>query len=395
VTLVPEGHEEVSARRARITAQVRRWAERAEVEWAHRDMSDEAAVLIATGRLDPAARETMARRRDAGRGVPDVGGFGDLRRLVDEHYRASARLAAAGPGAHLLLRRRLGELTRKIEAKRARFIAARGHFAKGVLAIRRERKEGLHLDIKQRNALFEALKHTPAPHVQPPTQRDAARGLGLSAARGLAKVAEAGALGEAARWATEMLKQAPVRPGRFADRYDTLLYLAGMLYDRITGSFAWNSEHFVMQRAQLNLADELIQISMDMAALRVIDAELAAALTSARVRDAREQILARQEAPGAVWNQLVERVSALARIGDLLVDAEERIRSAAAVQRAARMDTQIDELMARSGNRELSAELTHNVGDQFSDVDELLFAYRTYLYGDIAAITEGHRTSGR
>jgi hypothetical protein len=384
VSLVPEDPNEVAARRARITAQIRQWAERGQIEWAQRDISDDAAVLIATGHLDDPTRETLAQRRRAGRGVPSVGGFGDLRRLTDQFERAEGKHGA------VVSKRRAKELGKRIDAQRTAFANSRSHFARGVLGIRRERRDGMFLDLEQRHALFAALQRTPAPNVKPRSQADVMRGAARSAAQGIAKLSETGTLGEAARWASEALKGEQQRPGRFPDQFDTLLYLAGRLYDRITTSEAWNSDHFLVQRAQLDLPEEIIQISLDMVALRAIDAVLTDALRGARQLDAREEILSRLKAPQAVWDQLVERVSALARIGDLLVDTEERMASAAAVEQAATVDGRIDELIARSGNRELSAENIHSVGDQVRDVDEYISAYRSYLYGDIAALT--HRT---
>lgn len=37
------------------------------------------------------------------------------------------------------------------------------HYANGVRAARKERREGIHLDLEQRDAVFDALMHTPAP----------------------------------------------------------------------------------------------------------------------------------------------------------------------------------------------------------------------------------------
>lgn len=379
MSLLPEDPAEVAARRARITAQVRLWAEKGAIEWAHRDISDEAAVLIATGHLDEVAQDVLEQRRRAGRGVPSVGGFGTLRRLADQRDLAHARGNA---------KRRVRELTKRIDEKRVAFTTSRSHFARGILSIRRERKDGTYLDMDQRRALFDALMATPAPTVKPRSQAEVVRGAARTTMAGLAKLSGASALGEASRWATEVLKGEEPRPGRFPDRFDTLLYLAGRLYDRISGSPAWNSDHFLVQRAQLDLPAEVIQISQDTLALRAIDAVLTEALRGVRQLDAREEILARQRAPQAVWDQLVERVSALARIGDLLVDTEERMRSAEAVAQAATVDGRIDALVARSGTREMSAENLHSVGDQVRDVDEYISAYRSYLYGDIAALTD-------
>lgn len=281
---------------------------------------------------------------------------------------------------------RATEVERRLLTTRARFLHSPAHWANGVRSIRRDRRDGVHLEPGQREALFDALTRTPAP--VPDGGTDQATAAALSAAgQRLAGLAERTPWAAAGRRAADALGAAAGQPGRrFVDRYDGLLYLAGSLFDRIETSVAWRSDHFAVQRVQLDLADELQQIAVDTVALRGIGGELAAALESTRIEAARESIRTRQRALAVVWEQLVDRVAALARIGDLLGEAEEQLRSAAALQRTASLDARIDDLVARAGNRELSTENTHYVGDQIGGVDEMMLGYQVLLQGDIQAL---------
>jgi hypothetical protein len=207
----------------------------------------------------------------------------------------------------------------------------------------------------------------------------------------LGKVQGTGVIADAGRRIAEVLDGlVDSEPEGRAGEYDALLYLAGNLFDRIESSSAWHSDHFVIQRNQLDLADEITQIAVDTVALRSILAELDDAAALARDEGTRAGIASRREALGTVWDQLVERVAALARIGDLVARAEDQLSSQRAVAHAASLDSRIDDLLARSGSRELSAANTHYVGDQFDGVEELMFAHRAALYGDIALLTSGN-----
>ncbi|OOL30529.1 hypothetical protein GQ85_19265, partial [Rhodococcus rhodochrous] len=164
-----------------------------------------------------------------------------------------------------------------------------------------------------------------------------------------------------------------------------LLFLAGTLYDRIEGSTAWRSDHLAVQRSQLDLADELTQIAVDAVTLRGLLAELADARRAAP--SARAAVDARIAALAPVWDQLLDRVAALARIGELLTVAEVQLRTAEVEARTASLDERIDSLIGRSGARELSADNTHFVGDQFGIAAELMGSLRSELKGDIAELT--------
>lgn len=386
------GVETVVERRERITAQVREWSEHAyigeeQIDGAHPDLSDEAALLIAVGYLDEDIREILTTRRRAGRGLPRIGGYAELRALSDEHARTLARARAAKtPISRGMLRLRAADLLHQLHAKRQAFINSDEHFAKSARAARRDKRDGVHLDPEQRLAIFDALRRTPAP--MPSDSEHALHFMGPFSftAEQVAKFSEGTRRFMLGRTAGPRVPDFMADPGQFADRYDTLLYLAGTLYDRISNSSAWHSDHFILQRGQLDLAEELRQIAVDTAALRVIVTELNG-LDAASNEVARQHIQDRFAALVPVWDQLVDRVAALARIGDLLTQAEYKLRTINTVRRAKSLDNKIDDLISRSGLREISAKNTHEVGDQFGDVETALDAYQDFIGGDIAALT--------
>ncbi|MBC2639261.1 MULTISPECIES: hypothetical protein [unclassified Rhodococcus (in: high G+C Gram-positive bacteria)] len=379
-------------RRARISAQVRQWCEQAAIAGRHAPLSDAAAVLIAAGHVDAPTRQVLTYRRRAGRTIPTIGGFGALRLLTDEYNQVARRADTLRPGpAQLLFKYRATELGRKLQSYRSAVVMSTAHYGNGVRAMRRDRREGVHLDLEQRESLFRALQRTPAPVVGTPLERAGNYARGTAAER-IGRAAENTRMAAVGRRVAEAIgKGTDLDNDTFADGYDTLLYLAGMLFDRIDGSPVWHSEHFAVQRHQLDLAEELTQIAVDTVALRGIRFELDDALRATHSDSGRHQVEARRNALKPVWDQLVDRVAALARIGDLLSRAEVQLRSVLAVNRAMSLDSRIDELIARSGDRELSAENTHYVGDQFGGVEELMLTYQSALYGDIAELTSWGR----
>ncbi|MFZ2175744.1 MAG: hypothetical protein WAW17_17250 [Rhodococcus sp. (in: high G+C Gram-positive bacteria)] len=384
----PEGFETVDERRARITFHVREWCERAQMAGSRPELSDDAAVLIAAGHLGAATRQVLMNRRAAGRGIPTIGGFGALRALSEEYGRTLDRLATLRPGpAQLLVKYRVTELGRRLQAVRSAVVMSSAHYAAGVRAIRRDRRDGVHLDLDQRETLFRALQQTPAPITVSALERAGKATRAVMAERLTEASGKTAAAALGRRVAEAIGRGVDMEHERFADRYDTLLFMAGTLFDRIEGSAVWHSQYFSVQRHQLDLAQELMQIAVDTVALRGIVHELHDALGATLTEAGREQVQLRQRALKPVWDQLLDRVAALARIGDLLSQAEQQLRSVMAVNRAQSLDSRIDELLARSGDRELSAENTHYVGDQFDGVEELMLTYQSVLYGDIAELT--------
>lgn len=385
----------VTERRALISNQVRAWCGAGLIEWNRPELSAEAALLLAGGYVDDDTRSVMANRRAVGRSFPDIGGWSELRQLTDEYARTCGRLSAnrIGP-VHVVLERRVQVLEKRVQAARAAVVRSNRHFASSVRAIRKDRRDGLHLDVDQREALFVGLSRTPVP-MKPVTGLGVVAGTGSAAldklAGRLARFEGSGVIADTGRRLAEALDGLVDHDHSVAaGRYDALRYLAGNVYDRIESSNAWHSDHFVIQRNQLDLADEVTQISVDTVALRSILAELDEAASFARDEGTRASIDSRTEALGAVWDQLVERAAALARIADLVSRAEDQLSSQRAALHAASLDSRIDDLLARSGSRELSAANTHHVGDQFDGVDELMFAHRAALYGDIALLTSGN-----
>ncbi|MCA1004090.1 hypothetical protein LCL87_00025 [Rhodococcus hoagii] len=385
---MPAPESSAAERRARIDEHVRYSCERARLDGHHPQLSDAAAVLIAAARVDAPTREILGARRRAGRTIPSIGGFGGLRLVSDEYARVAAKAAALRPGpVQLAYRYRAAELGKRLAGLRSAVTMSAAHYGGGVRAIRRERRDGLHLDPAQRDALFAALQRTPAPLPVHRRQLHELRNAMLeSTAERVARMSAHTRAEDVGRRASEALERA-VEPDddRFADRYDTLLFLAGTLYDRIEGAHVWHSEHFAIQRAQLDLAEELTQIAVDTVALHGIVGELDGAVLSSP--EAREHVQSRRDALAPVWDQLVVRVAALARIGDLLDQVESHLRAMESMRWTTSLDTRIDELIARSGNRELSADNTHHVGDQFGGVEELMGTYRAALGGDIAELT--------
>ena len=60
----------------------------------------------------------------------------------------------------------------------------------------------------------------------------------------------------------------------FVDGYETLMFLAAHYYDRIMRNPAWRSDHFAVQRTQVNLHAELAEIVADVIALRSVRIDL-------------------------------------------------------------------------------------------------------------------------
>ncbi|MFD6893440.1 hypothetical protein ACFWB0_02670 [Rhodococcus sp. NPDC060086] len=382
----PMDFESELERRERIAAQVRRWCDQCRIDGRREPLSDDAAIAIASGHLDDPARAILAARRSLARRIPDIGGFGELRRLSDERERFAARAAAQRPGvSRLMLEHRASEIDKRIRSARQAIVHSPAHYAQGVRAVRRERRDGIHLEIEQREALFRALQHTPAPI--PVAAVDRARDTVLSIASDrLGRWSEHTPAAETGRRAAEVLaRQVPGEADRFVDRYDTLLFLAGALYDQIESSPAWHSEHLAVQRTQLNLTDELTQIATDAVALRGLLAELEDAIDTAPA--ARAGFESRIAALDPVWAQLLDRVAALARIGDLLEFADGRMAMVDVAERAANLDARIDDLIGRSGSRELSTDNTNFVGDQFGGAAESIGVLQSALLGDIAELT--------
>lgn len=327
-------------------------------------LSDAAATAVAAGRVDGATRTVLIARWRAGRSLPSVGGFGTLRQLVDERDRWRAKDSSGKPGAALVYKLRVAESNKRIEHLRTTVVMSNRHYANGVRAARKERREGIHLDLEQRDAVFDALMHTPAPLKYGVL---AERGLTLADAAKdrVSTLARRTPIDKRVQWAAGVVDQLIDRKDdRFSDRYDTLLFLAGTSFDRIHRSPAWQSTYFEFQRSQVDLFVELAEISVDATSLRLVGDELIRIGRTMVDEDTAEQVESRRRALEVVWTQLTGRVAALVRLADLVESSEGEARTSDAMARAHSLDDRIDDLVGRSGSREMSAENTHFVGDQ-------------------------------
>ncbi|MET0199199.1 MAG: hypothetical protein ABW364_18375 [Rhodococcus fascians] len=360
-------HPEIGTERERVEERVRRWCENARLEGRRPLLSDASALAIASGRLDEATREVLSARRRAGRSMPSVGGFGAVRVLADERDRWLSKDTKNKPGSAMVYRLRAAELAKRLDHLRTEFTLSSTHYAHGVRAVRRDRRDGLHLDLDQRDLLFDATMHTPVPRREQGTTLERT-GLALleTAAERMSEAARNTRFAELGdKAASVVVDYADRRDDAFLDKFEALLFLAGHSVDRIHTSPAWRSDHFLVQRTQLDLIDELTQISVDVHSLQGIGDELDGIAAMMFDDATRAQVSTRRTALGTVWSQLIDRVAALVRVADLVTHAEGDLRTMDVMQKAQSLDSRIDALVARAGQRELSADNTHFVGDQF------------------------------
>ncbi|ORM37916.1 hypothetical protein [Williamsia sp. 1135] len=375
-------------------AQIRGWCDRARMPGKHPDLSDPAAILIASGFLSDQARAVLVRRSTAGLPVPAIGGFGELRRLQREigQLEDQLRNPRLPKVAAIIVKSRVVALGRRRDSARNLVTASKPVFAGSVRGIRRERREGLHLDFSERERLFNGLLFTPAPN--------SLDGNYLRRAGAMAASTAAGVLGQlsdgrsrAGQWVAD---KAAVIDGsdvegtstaKFVDGYETMLYIAGNAYDRIVRSPAWRSDHFAVQRSQINVHAELAEIAADVINLRTVRIELD------RVRivadsDARlaEQLRSREAELRPVWSQLIDRVGALWDVADAVAAAAQELQILDQVNYAGTIDLRIDQLIARSGEREMSAENTRRLGEQLGAGRSHLRDYRNILQGNVTGI---------
>ncbi|GAB3130753.1 hypothetical protein GCM10027289_16020 [Tsukamurella serpentis] len=360
-----------------VEAPVRRWCDARAIPMPRRELSDEAALLIAAGHLSPSGREAVLNRFDTERAFPDIGGYAKLRRLsrIAEHERTDSPAGLpdasgyADPPNPFQQAKAAAESVRAADARRKlagfrhAFTLNRLSFAAGVRAVRRARKDAVHLDLDERDALFDALCLTPLP-VTPSAAAVAARTV--------------------ARVAGPVLRLAPQVAGWvdghgapderlliFEDRYDVLLFVAGLVYDKVTYSRSVSSGEFDEQLMQLDLPTDLVQISADVAALRAVWGQLRYAPGLADGTRSGEL--------DKVWDELVERVTALTRVGDLVDVADSRRPKRISVES---IDQQIHELVLRSGEREISTQSAHRIAGQILGARGELGSRRALTNGD-------------
>lgn len=379
----------------RGAADIRRWCDQARIPGKHPDLSDPAAILIASGFLSDQARAVLVRRSTAGLAVPGIGGFGDLRRLQRELGQLEDQLRSPRlpKVAAMVVRSRAMSLSRRRDAARNLVTASKPVFAGTVRGIRRERREGIHLDISERERLFNGLLFTPAPNSLDMNYLRRAGALAASTAAGVIGQLSDGR-SRAGQWVAD--KAATIEgtadddsggTARFVDGYETVLYVAGNAYDRITRSQVWRSDHFAVQRTQINVHAELAEIAADVINLRTVRIELdrvrAVADSDQRLSD---QLRSREAELRPVWSQLIERVAALWDVADAVAAAAQELQVLDQVNYAETIDHRIDHLIARSGERELSAENTRRLSDQLGAGRSQLRDYRNILQGNVTGI---------
>lgn len=417
-----DGWPEGAPGRAERAATLSGWCGDHAVPWQGVDLSDLAAMLVAAGRTDPVTRRTVLARARAGAGLPIVGDYTGLRRDADHLQRMEAASRSPGGRARTIVYAgRAESVRRRMQALRSSVVTGLVVHPGGVRGVRRERREGVHLTLEQRENLFTLLCWTPAPLAAYRGGRAVEAGqavvadvaamfserAGLSGLSGLAdKSAHSvrrasapadfpygrgdapGALGRVQRWArgrSGVREDAhgaggPDEPGdagggedgrrngpeplRFRDAYETAVYLAGRYVDGIRGSRVWNSDSFAPYRVRIDLFDELVRFARDAAELQSLGGELAAARASAGDASARRDVEARMRALEPVWTQLVDRLVSLDRIADAVMRLEAGMRSQDAASRAAALDSRIDDLVGRAGGHELVTEELHRVGQE-------------------------------
>ncbi|WP_182357504.1 hypothetical protein [Tomitella gaofuii] len=400
--------------RAGRVAALHTWCARSVVPGPVPDLSDLAALYIAAGRSGDALREVLTVRARAGIGVPAIG---DYTRLRDdaERLRACDTGAGAAPGgARAMLRNHRADLLRRrLGATRSRVAASLIVHGGGLRGVRRERREGIHLTLDQREQVFGLLCWTPAPVSQgrgrivgfgqaavtdlvdmaaakwdAAAGRRAAADRGEGSARGAAAAAVPAALQRIERWAGAGEQAQHAQPGAsFHDSYETLVYLCGRYFDSIRRSEAWNSEAFAVHRGRVDLARELVELARDAAELQSLAGELAAARSAASGGRALGEIDARSRALRPVWDRLVERLVSFDRIAEAMGRLDAGLRAESAAQRAESLDDRIDGLVGRTGGRMLLADDLHRLGEEADSGDWNALGCRSQVEREIEELT--------
>lgn len=390
-----------AASRARSAREIRDWCDRSVVPGDRSELSSLAALLVSSGYLTPSGRAILVRRISTGLPIPTLaGGFGDLRRLNRAIGGLEQQLSGpVMPGVvAAVLRNRLSGLIRRRDEARKVIVTGKGVFAGSTRAIRRERRENIYLELDERERLFAGLLCTPTPNVG---VGGSVRRAGTMAVERLAgvvgQVAARSGSNQVARWAdqvsaatpTEALGPAPTQgSATFVDGYETLLFVAAHYYDRIMANPAWRSDHFEVQRTQVNLHAELAEIAADVIALRAVRIDLDRARRNGGFdRAFADQIEQRETVLRPVWSELIDRVQALAEVAHVVESAAVELRILAEYDKAATIDDRIDALIARSGDREISVDNAKRLTEQVRSGEEQLRIYRDVLQGNIARIS--------
>lgn len=380
------------------TADLRQWTRDSRLPGDPPPLSDDAALLIAAGHTSPGGRALVVRRMSAGLPLPRLSGpYVDLRRLQHSIAHLEQQLATGSiPNmVATVLRSRLSGMIRKREDARRVVVGGKGVFATSTRAIRRERRENMYLEIDEREKLFTGLLYTPVANLPVGGGVRRAGSAAVDRVAGfVGGLAGRGAAQNVEEWINEALGGSPGQPapaGRggasFGDGYETLQFVAGHFYDRIVWSPAWRSDFFELQRTQVNLHAELAEIAADVVALRALRVDLDRARASGGFDEGfAEHLEQREAALRPVWTEMLERVQALVEIAQTVESAAAELRILDEYDRASTLDDRIDHLLARSGDRELSADHTRRLSEQVRAGEEQLRIYRDVLQGNIARI---------
>ncbi|GAB04658.1 hypothetical protein GII30_21940 [Gordonia amarae] len=382
---------------APTSAEIRGWCDRSQIPGDRPELSATAATLIASGFLTPTGRAVVVRRVSTGLPMPTLpSGFGELRRLQRAIAQAENQTAnPMMPGVvSAVMRNRLNGLQRKREEARKTVVGAKGVFAGSTRAIRRERRENIYLELDERERLFGGLLYTPTPNVATNRSMRQAGGAAVGKIVGIVgQVASRSGNTQAEQWADELLGTAQTEsttPGTasFLDGYETVLFLAGHFYDRVVNNPAWRSDHFELQRTQVNLHAELAEISSDVIALRAVRIDLDRAKRRGGFdKEFAQQIDKREEALRPVWSELIDRVQALGGVAHVVESAAVELQILDEYNRAATIDDRIDALISRSGDREVSVDNSKRLTEQVRSGEENLRVYRDVLQGNISRLT--------
>ncbi|HMS77755.1 hypothetical protein [Gordonia sp. (in: high G+C Gram-positive bacteria)] len=382
---------------APTSAEIRGWCDRSQIPGDRPELSATAALLIASGFLTPTGRAVVVRRVSSGLPLPTLpSGFGELRRLQRAIVQAENQTAnPMMPGVvSAVMRNRVNGLHRKREEARKTVVGAKGVFAGSTRAIRREQRENIYLEIDERERLFGGLLYTPTPNVATNRSMRQAGGAAVGKIVGLVgQVASRSGNTQAEQWADELLgspQAEAATPGTasFLDGYETVLFLAGHFYDRIVNNPAWRSDHFELQRTQVNLHAELAEISSDVIALRAVRIDLDRAKRRGGFdKEFAQQIDKREEALRPVWSELIDRVQALGGVAHVVESAAIELQILDEYNRAATIDDRIDALISRSGDREVSVDNSKRLTEQVRSGEENLRIYRDVLQGNISRLS--------
>ncbi|MFT4086648.1 MAG: hypothetical protein QM658_05750 [Gordonia sp. (in: high G+C Gram-positive bacteria)] len=384
-------HPSVSA------ADIRQWTNDSRIPGQVGELSPAASLMIASGVLSPAGRALMVRRLTSGYPLPTLPySYSELRRLQESilYIEDQLRPGAVPNLVATVLRARVGGMIRKREDARKAIVLAKGVFASSARGIRRERKENLYLEIDERERLFAGLLATPTANLP---VGGGVRRAGSAAvdkvATFVSQLAGRSAGQSVEEWANEAIGASSGPPpgarggAVFVDGYETLLFIAGYYFDRISANPAWRSDYFEMQRAQVNLNAELSEIASDIIALRTLRIDLDAARARGGWDSAfAEHVDSREAALRPVWTELLERVAALAEITATVDSAAVELRLLDEFDRTVTIDERIDHLLSRSGDREMSADNSRRLSQQVRVGEEQLKIYRDVLQGNIARI---------